>query len=205
MILDVDQYRRGLWSGFIENNLRVARIEQKTNRILGLEIPNHMICDTHVWFGIDRKCLRVIEKSDKRDEFEELKFPFISSGVSKFQVNKRTITEWDHLPTGIERISLIDCIIPNLDNMPEFPDIRVETSLGFNGSIINMFENTCKSDGRQASFTLTNHTTSDFLLVYRWYNEPIRVQTGYLTTEIRLNDVFELQSWLMDNDFSRLA
>lgn len=205
MTLDCDQYRRGLWGKFIEDNTRVVKYDFSTNEITGLEVPKHLIYDTHVWFAIDKKCLRIIEKEEKRDQFEEFEFPFIAKGVHVMQVTKRTIKSWNHLPKGLERLILLNCDIPSLSDMPEFTDIRLEVGPSFSGSIINMFENTCKGSDRCATFSV-DHGPKQILRVDRWGAEPIGVRAGEFTApETELNDVFELQEWLIDNNFSRFV
>ena len=134
------------------------------------------------------------------------KLPFEFDRLLSIEINNRTIRNWSDIgsPKQANEWYLIDCELPPIAQMPEFQhiSIAINPDFEFTNSIIPMFD----SISNIIEFSIEGNRQ---VYLSIWKDHPGtsgKIKVKHLSEDIVvLNDTFELQDWLINNDYENLA
>ena len=135
------------------------------------------------------------------DQFSKFKFPFKFIDINYLKIAGRTLESWNNFPAdGITHIYIDDCKIPSIETMPSYESIRLGVRYEFSESIIPLFDSY-----RIMHFSLYDPTNEyEILLVTKTGSGPIRIDR-HTDRSMSFTDVFDFQTWLVDNGYERLT
>ncbi|AVH85259.1 hypothetical protein RsoM2USA_331 [Ralstonia phage RsoM2USA] len=141
----------------------------------------------------------VVRKIDEK--FGVFKFPFKYSKISFLQISGRTIESWNDFPdSAISYVFFDDCKIPSLGTIPHYASIRLGVRYDFSDNIIPLFEY-----GSDIYFSLYDPTNEyEICIITKKGTGPIEIDR-HTDHSKKFTDVFDFQSWLVDNGYERLT
>ena len=161
----------------------------------------HSLPDYEIVSGVVEFHSQDVTVRKLNDKFDVFKFPFKYSKISFLQISGRTIESWNDFPDNdISYVFFDDCKIPSLDTIPHYMSIRLGVRYDFSDNIIPLFEY-----NSNIQFSLYDPTNEyEICIVTKNATGPIEIDR-HTDHSKKFTDVFDFQSWLVDNGFERLT
>ena len=201
-MIDIDlKFKVQAW---IEREFETRKFNASTN-MLDYYTPHYRVIDDParpLIVDFMDPFITCIDHREDAYEYPIFQVPFVARGISEIQILNRTIRHWNDVPIAEQTVYVDRCKIPPLNDIPSRPGSRwwIGIDVDREENIIPIFD---RAD-LNLTIRIVNSVRSIHIAITKEYDGPIHVDMIKARRET-MNDAFELQNWLIDNELEKLV